>query len=262
MLKPTFKEFLINEARDWRQPKQTDFEYGKAVRGNALRRGMLVSARYNRFNQGEDFIEILGVSGDEKKYGEGGIKYNSVKECLQANGVRSLKELEEKDRHNEYGYHHYLFAKDIIDGDSGPWYYLSEGRWCRGTGAEPLSFTEIRYVPKQVTEARYHGNNPLPRVEGFDDYHEIEWRGRDLRKLFQERVFCEELAFVEGMKGNNGYVGLFYVSKPPLPQITAMVRTLLEEEHPDGDAPKFAKDVALGYNVYYDNVTGKLYAEP
>lgn len=149
-MKPTFKEFLINEAKyaGWKEPTETDFEYGRKVRGNTLKRGMLLAAYYNNFNEGTDFIEILGVTGNDQKYGEGGVKYNSVKECFQANGVRSLKQLEEKDSENEYGYGHYLVAKDLIRGESGAWYYLFEGRWSRGSGAEALSFTEIHYVPK------------------------------------------------------------------------------------------------------------------
>lgn len=153
-MKPTFKEFLINEAKyaGWRQPQETDFEFGRAVRGNTLKRGMLLAAEYNRFNQGIDYIEILGITGNEQKYGEGGVKYNSVKECFQANGVRSMKQLEEKDGELDYGYGHYIFAKDLLrENESGPWYYLFEGRWSRGSGAEPLSFTEIHYVPKQNT---------------------------------------------------------------------------------------------------------------
>ena len=155
-MKPTFKQYLerltaLAEAKyaGWREPKETDFEYGRSVRGNTLKRGMLLAADYNRVNKGTDYIEILGVTGNEEKYGEGGVKYNSVRECLQANGVRSLKQLEEKDQENEYGYDHYLVAKDLLDGRSGPWYYLYNGRWSRGSGAEPLSFTEIHYVPKQ-----------------------------------------------------------------------------------------------------------------
>jgi hypothetical protein len=150
-MRPTFKEYLINEAKyaGWREPKETDFEFGRKVRGNTLKRGMLLAADYNRFNSGIDYIEILGVTGDDQKYGEGGVKYNSVRECFQANGVRSLKQLEEKDGENEYGYSHYLVVRDLLRDESGAWYYLFEGRWSRGSGAEPLSFTEIKYVPKQ-----------------------------------------------------------------------------------------------------------------
>jgi hypothetical protein len=156
-MKLTFKNYLY-EAKyaGWKQPTETDFEEVRMVRGNTLRRGMLVSASYKQFNEGTDYVEILGVTGNDEKYGEGGVKYNSVKECLQANGVRSLKQLEEKDNEGEYGYSHYLVAKDLLakeddpeDHKSGAWYYLFEGRWCRGSGAEALSFREIRYVPKQ-----------------------------------------------------------------------------------------------------------------
>lgn len=122
----------------------------KRLSGNQLKKGMVVLGRYNSFNQGVDICKILGVTGDDKQYGEGGVKFNSVKECLQHYNVRTLKELEALQDENEHGYQSYLFVEDMEDVEHqykrGPWYYLDGGRWCRGSGAEKLSFTLMEEV--------------------------------------------------------------------------------------------------------------------
>lgn len=116
----------------------------KKLRGNQLEAGMIVLASYNKFNQGSDLCEILGFTGDEKKYGEGGPRYSSVKELFQVYNVDSLKDLEILQDGNEYGYHTYMCIKDLNARgkkyEQGCWFYLFEGRWSRGSGAEPLSF--------------------------------------------------------------------------------------------------------------------------
>ena len=116
-MKPTFKEYLINEAKyhGWREPEETDFQLGKVVRSPQLRRGMLLGIKYRG---GVSFmVEVLGFTGNDKKYGEGGVKYNSAKEMLEANKVSTLKELEELDNKNEYGYSHYMKARDLVARD-------------------------------------------------------------------------------------------------------------------------------------------------
>ncbi len=148
----------LNEVMGRRQNFRHDdapkgYTVGKVLRGNRLHRGQKVAASYNQFNSGTDFVEILGVTSNRKQYGDGGVRYNSVKEALQVAGVRSLKELEEVDNKNEYGFGHYLCTKDLPDPasnaepTSGCFYYLFEGRWARGSGAEKLSFREL--VPAQ-----------------------------------------------------------------------------------------------------------------
>ena len=135
----------------WRDDHPSGFRVGKIVRGNMLKRGMKLSAAYSLHNEGTDYIEVLGFTGNKEKYGEGGVKYNSVKDIFRAHrGVASLKQLYELDRQNEYGYQHYLCAKDLNKGDTGCWYYLNDkGRWCRGSGEEPLSFRELNFAPAE-----------------------------------------------------------------------------------------------------------------
>ena len=127
--------------------KTKTFEVKKRIKSTELKKGMLVSASYNDFNQGFDIYEFIGVTDDSSPYGKNPKKiFNSVVECLKYYNVRSLKELEELQEKNEDGYNSYLIVKDISTGKQGPWFYLYEGRWCKGSGAEPLTFAEVQEV--------------------------------------------------------------------------------------------------------------------
>lgn len=119
------------------------FKASKKLSGSALVKGQVVFASFNSTNQGADIYEILGFTGDEDKYGDGGVKFNSVKELFAHYKVNSLKELEEKQSENEYGYSSYMVVKDINDDNEGPFFYLYKGAWVRGSGAEKLSFVEV-----------------------------------------------------------------------------------------------------------------------
>jgi hypothetical protein len=118
----------------------------KKIQGNMLEAGMLVMGSYSSTNQGADLYQILGFTGDEKKYGEGGVKFKTAKEMLTHYKVSSLKALETLQDKNEYGYHSYMVVKDLEDGDEGPWFYVYSGRWARGSGAEQLTFTLVEKV--------------------------------------------------------------------------------------------------------------------
>lgn len=118
----------------------------KRLQGNMLEAGMLVMGSYNSTNQGADLYQILGFTGDEEKYGSGGVKFKSAKELLTHYKVSSLKALETLQDKNEYGYHSYIVVRDLEDGDEGPWFYPYNGNWVRGSGAEKLTFTLIEKV--------------------------------------------------------------------------------------------------------------------
>jgi len=113
------------------------------VQGRSLAKGMVVLASYNEGNQGADLVEVLGFTSDKEHYGEGGVAFESAKEMLKHYGVKSLQELEDLQDKNEYGYHSYLVVRDLNDDEEGAWYYLYEGRWARGSGAEKLSFVRM-----------------------------------------------------------------------------------------------------------------------
>ena len=122
------------------------FKAVKRVLNNKLEAGMTVLASYNRYNQGADIYEILGWSDTDKKYGEGAIKFKSIAEVFAAKKVKTLKALEDLDEGLPYGHSVYMVVKDLEDNDSGPWFYLYEGSWARGSGAEKLSFTLVEEI--------------------------------------------------------------------------------------------------------------------
>jgi hypothetical protein len=122
------------------------FKAVKRVLSNRLEAGMTVLASYNKYNQGADIYQILGWSDTDKKYGEGAIKFKSIAEVFAAKKVKTLKALEDLDEGLPYGHSVYMVVKDLEDGTSGAWFYLHEGSWVRGSGAEKLSFTLVEEV--------------------------------------------------------------------------------------------------------------------
>lgn len=124
----------------------TSYKAVKKISGNALEAGQLIMGSYSSTNQGADLYQVLGFTGDDKKYGEGGVKFKSVKDLFAHYKVSTLKALETLQDKNEYGYHSYLVVRDLADGEEGAWFYPYSGRWARGSGAEQLTFTLIEKV--------------------------------------------------------------------------------------------------------------------
>lgn len=130
----------------------------KGCHGKSLKEGMLVLAKYNSTNYGVQLYKILGVTDCFKTYGEEDTGKNptfkSVKAAMLKYGAVSLEDL--KDRQHKclelsgckdtYGHDSYLVAQDLEDNEFGPWFYISENKWCRGSGAEPLSFVQVEEV--------------------------------------------------------------------------------------------------------------------
>jgi hypothetical protein len=115
-----------------------------AIKGSDIARGMKVRVVYR--NAGfikEETVEILGVTDTSQKYGESGVRYGSVREALRAEGVSSLRAAQAKQDAGEYGHGLYLVAREIPGGDEGAWYYLSSGRWSRGSGADRIQFFPV-----------------------------------------------------------------------------------------------------------------------
>jgi len=110
----------------------------KAVNGSTLEAGMIVFASHDKYNTGAELYEVKGFCEGR----DGPVKFKSVKEAFKAHGVSSLKALEKVgDEDNSKVVR--LVVKDIADGQEGDFFYLFEGRWSYGSGAEPLSFTLV-----------------------------------------------------------------------------------------------------------------------
>lgn len=130
-----------------RAAEQLGMKVGRELRYAQLERGMKVACFYSSFNEGVDVCEVLGYSGNDAQYGDGGIKYNTIQDVFADNKVKSLRELEQLEDKNEYGYATYMWLRDLQPtpgyDDSGPWYYIFKGKWSRGSGAEAISFVEL-----------------------------------------------------------------------------------------------------------------------
>lgn len=122
------------------------YKFVKSTASNKLEKGMVVMASYNSTNQGAQIYEIKGFSDAVEKYGESGVKFDSIDAVFKANKVKNLKDLMALEDKNEYGRHTYLVVKDLEDGDEGAWFYLYKGSWCRGSGAEKLTFYIVEKV--------------------------------------------------------------------------------------------------------------------
>jgi len=132
----------------------------KGVHGKSLKAGMIVLAKYNSTNFGVDLMKIHGLTDCINTYGEGytteTLPFKSVKEALIKYGAKTLDELKEKQHlairasglTDTYGHDSHLYVEDLAysgpHDKMGPWYYIFENKWVRGSGAEPLSFTLVK----------------------------------------------------------------------------------------------------------------------
>ncbi len=116
------------------------------VKSPALVAGTIMMASYNSYNQGADVLEVLGYSTTKD---EDTANFASLKDAAKAFGVKTLNALEDAvnaANGGGYGGGIHMVVKDLEDGKSGGWFYVSQGRFCRGSGAERLSFTKLEQV--------------------------------------------------------------------------------------------------------------------
>ena len=128
----------------------------KSLQGKSLEAGMIVLAKYNCCNCGVDIYKIHGVTDCKNKYGDGedifALSFKSVKEVLKKYEAKTLEELHQKQHEfmksqgvaDVYGHDSHLYIEDLSTGEHGAWYYISDNKWCRGSGAEPLSFILLK----------------------------------------------------------------------------------------------------------------------
>ena len=114
----------------------TTFKFTKNIIGSKLEQNQTVLAHYNGNNQGADIYEIKGFTDakDEK------VNFKSVKELFAKYEVNSLKALEGVSEDL------YMVVKDLESGEEGAWFYIYNGRWSLGSGADALSFALVEKV--------------------------------------------------------------------------------------------------------------------
>jgi len=124
------------------------WEFIRKVPYKSLKVGGVYGESYHRYNTGYDVFIFDGFSDVTPKYGEGGPMFQNIKEVQDKYGVRNMDDIEniEKLLDMKYGHGIYLCTTSLTMGMSGCYYYVSEGRWSRGSGAEPLTFWEVERV--------------------------------------------------------------------------------------------------------------------
>jgi hypothetical protein len=142
-------------------------------KNNGLKKGMCIVSTYNKYNKGAEFWRIEGfvkerkfsnpnyvkIDGDSTQEILANIieKYDTMKELLEAMNCKNLSELEKlsnQSRNQNLAVDFSILFRDITDNGISPnlgnYYYISDGKWARGGGAEPLSF--IEYLPLESGE--------------------------------------------------------------------------------------------------------------
>jgi hypothetical protein len=150
------------------------FKKSKAKKSIGLQKGQYILSYYNKVNTGTDFfrVEGFGVADESSLNGkslENRIEFlvDSQKELFKKYNVKSLDELKSK----FFKFGELNTGKDPIllitwyeDGNPNnemlsDVYYIDDNRWCRGSGAEPLSF--IEYLPLQGDITNTNGNSEI-----------------------------------------------------------------------------------------------------
>lgn len=117
---------------------------GAGIIGPArLKKGDITLASHNKYNQGAQLYQVLGFTKGDKESGSRDETpyFNSAQEALDAYDADSLEDLENNPTADVR-----LVVKDLEDGTSGAWFYIHNGEWSYGSGAEPLTFTFAREV--------------------------------------------------------------------------------------------------------------------
>jgi hypothetical protein len=127
------------------QPEER-FEYIRKIQYKSMVPGGIYGESYNAYNTGFDVFVFDGFSDVTPKYGEGGPRYPNITAIQQKYDVHNLNQVEYLgDKLDmEYGHGIYLCTTSLTMGLSGCYYYVFKGRWSRGSGAEPLTFWEVR----------------------------------------------------------------------------------------------------------------------
>lgn len=150
------------------------FEKSKAKKSIGLQKGQYILAYYNKVNTGTDFfrVEGFGVAEESSLNGKSlkdriELLVDSQKELFKKYNVKSLDELKSKFykfRELNTGKEPILLMSWYEFGDPNnemlsDIYYIADNRWCRGSGAEPLSF--IEYLPLQGDITNTNGNSEI-----------------------------------------------------------------------------------------------------
>jgi hypothetical protein len=135
-----------------------EYKASGSVKSTTLKVGDKFLNSYNSYNQGADAYELVGFNTN----GGDDVEFTSLKEVsASVGGAKNLKELSDKADNVS------MIVKDLEDGSQGAYLYLSQGRWCRGSGAERVTFTRLESMTTESEE-----------LEEYDQYNHV---GKDFQ---------------------------------------------------------------------------------
>ncbi len=136
-----------------------DFELigtGTSLNYKSFQSGMFVIAKYDNFNTGVEVFKFnhYVIVVDKYKNTERalGIAKN-WKEVVKLTNCKTLAEASSKGFDVRMHVTDLAYTEEMVKqygSDSGDWYYEFEGRFCRGSGAEKLSFVQLITVQEHA----------------------------------------------------------------------------------------------------------------
>ena len=139
----TFREWLREKdsSNDVKLEEAADVQPGVSLTVAKLKAGGKYFAHYkNGWNYFTDIFELVafvipkdGASPHDK--GTEWDKYSTLAEMKKATGAKNMKELADLDAR--------MYCKWPKDNQEGPYYYICDNKWVRGSGCDKLSFSEV-----------------------------------------------------------------------------------------------------------------------
>lgn len=118
----------------------------KKISAYDLKPGDCFAAAYNLINQGCELYQFLGFTSMDKKWGESGVAFQTLEHVFNHYKVSSIEELEDLSDILEYGHSIYMWVRDLTREEEYAYFYIFQGEWCRGSGAESITLAIVEQV--------------------------------------------------------------------------------------------------------------------
>lgn len=128
------------------------FEFINNISYKNMKPGNVYGGSYYQVNSGYEIFTFNGYTDVE---GKTDVIFTDIRQIFKKHGVSSLKGLEELEIQSKgkinFGMN--CTIRNFDDTEmTGSYFYIFEGRWCRGSGAEKLSFWEVEEVTFPVSD--------------------------------------------------------------------------------------------------------------
>ena len=127
-------ESVITELDD------SGYEKGSPIKSSDLKAGDIVFCGYRGH---ADVCKFLGFSDDSKTYGDGGVKFKTLREVFSHYKIKSIPELQAYNdkvgKEKGYGYGVYMLFDEMGERNVEFTAYLFKGRWSLGSSADRMN---------------------------------------------------------------------------------------------------------------------------